>query len=67
MTELQQFLAMLERAGVGHGTREDHKPCGTAVQIESEGQDGPGFMVTEFAFSGDGNLTEVICFKGEEY
>ena len=36
MTELQQFVAMLERAGIGHGTRDDHNPPGTSVQVESE-------------------------------
>ena len=72
MTELQQFLAMLTRAGVGHGTRTDYNPPGTAVQVETDhgGGDGggtPGFWVTEFAFDAAGNLTEVESYEGEEY
>lgn len=38
VTELKAFLAMLERAGIGHGTRIDYDPPGTAVQVEHSEQ-----------------------------
>ncbi len=64
VTELRQFVAMLSRAGVGHGLRHDHNPPGTAVQVET-GESESDFMVTEFAFDGEGKLTEVVSYPGE--
>lgn len=60
-SELATFLAMLSRAGIGHGVRDDHNPPGTAVQVESETK----FTVTEFAFDSNGRLTEVVSYPGE--
>lgn len=64
MTELQQFVAMLDGAGVGYGTREDYDPPGTAVQVET-GESDEDFTITEFAFDGDGKLIEVTSCPGE--
>ena len=59
MTELKAFLAMLDRAGVGHGTRDDHNPEGTGVQVEHEDDD---HTVTDWWFDADGKLVEVhVC------
>jgi len=65
VTELQAFIAMLERAGIGHGMRTDHNPPGEAVLVES-GDDPTEFMVTEFGFDADGRLEEVTCYPGDE-
>ena len=64
MSELKALLAMLERAGIGHGTRHDYNPAGTAVQVET-GESEANFTVTEFAFDAAGNLTEVVSYPGE--
>lgn len=64
MTELQMFTAMLNRAVIGYGLRDD--PDGTAVRVES-GEWESDFQVTEFAFDKDGQLTGVECYKGEIY
>jgi hypothetical protein len=59
MTELKAFLAMLERAGVGHGTRADFNPAGTAVQVEHEDD---AETVTDWWFDDAGNLVSVhVC------
>jgi hypothetical protein len=55
MSELKAFLAMLERAGIGHGTRQDYNPEGTGVQVED--YDG---TVTDWWFDADGKLVSVI-------
>ncbi len=67
-TELQQLLAMLTRAGIGHGTRTDWNPPGTAVQVETEalGDDIPDQTVTEFAFDELGVLQTVCVYIQEE-
>ena len=52
-SELQQFTAMLERAGVGHGTRVD--PAGMAVQVECD----ISSAVTDWLFDESGKLKEV--------
>ena len=68
MTELQAFVAMLVRAGIGHGTRTDHNPRGTAVIVEAECQADfvvADFMVTEFSFDADGKLKAVECYPGD--
>ncbi len=57
MTELQRFLAMLDRAGIGHGTRQDFNPDGTAVQVEHEDDEE---TITDWRFDADGNLVDVI-------
>jgi hypothetical protein len=54
VNELKAFLAMLERAGIGHGTREDHNPEGTAVQVETDNQ------TTDWFFDADGKLIDVL-------
>lgn len=64
MTELQQFLAMLRRAGVGHSTRRDYTPDGTAVLVET-GEGETELMVTEFAFDAAGRLVGVECYPGD--
>lgn len=59
MTELQVFVAMLDRAGVGYGTREDISPPGTGVQVEYE--DDPD-TVTDWWFDAAGRLVSVhVC------
>lgn len=58
MTELQQLLKMLERAGIGHGTRQDFNPPGTGVQIEVEDE------IMDWWFDKDGKLIE-ICISDE--
>lgn len=55
MTELQQFLAMLTRAGIGHGTRVDDDPPGTAVQVDHEDDQG---TITDWWFDRDGRLVQ---------
>ncbi len=64
MNELKSFVAMLKRAGIGHGIRHDYNPPGTAVMVES-GEEEIEFMVTEFAFDADGNLTKVQSYPGD--
>lgn len=51
-TELENFIAMLTRAGIGHGTRDDHP--GTGVQVEV------GSRETDWLFDADGKLDEVL-------
>ena len=66
MTELQQFKAMLERAGIGHGLRHDYNPPGEAVMVETEPDDRDEWCVSEFWFDDEGNLREHTVYKGEE-
>ncbi len=61
MSELQAFLAMLERAGIGHGTRTDHNPAGTGVQVEHEDQPD---SVTDWRFNAAGELVSVHYCEG---
>jgi hypothetical protein len=64
-SELIAFVAMLERAGIGHGMRADYDPPGTAVMVETG--DGEGeFTITEFGFDGDGKLTDVVSYPGDQ-
>lgn len=69
VTEKEQLLAMLKRAGIGHGTRDDshadpaYSTPRTAVQVEND--DGDDLMITEFAFDTDGRLVSVHCLKSE--
>jgi hypothetical protein len=60
MTELAAFVAMLERAGVGHGLRYDFDPDGVSVQVEHE--DG-GKTITDWLFDKGGNLIDVVVCK----
>jgi hypothetical protein len=65
-TELQQFKAMLGRAGVGHGTRHDYNPPGEAVQVEcDDSDDSRQWTVCEFVFGEDGKLQTAICYEGQ--
>lgn len=60
-TELQLFLAMLTRAGIGHGKRHDFNPPRTAVQVEH------GVEVceeTDWLFDESGMLKDVILCEG---
>ncbi len=66
MTELQQFKAMLTRAGIGHGLRTDYNPAGESVQVEA-GEDEKDFTVAEFNFDADGKLVAVVCYPGEQH
>jgi hypothetical protein len=66
MTELQQFIAMLDRAGIGHGMRIDYDPCGTAVQVEHAHDEGDGWTVTDWQFDADGRLVDISMYPGEE-
>lgn len=51
MTEKQQFTAMLNRAGVGHGFRTDHQPPGETVMVQIENEDDSGvWHEVEFFF-----------------
>lgn len=63
MTELQAFVAMLARAGVGHGTRVDHNPAGTAVLVEHD--DDGRFMLTDWKFDGAGRLLDIQLYEGD--
>lgn len=56
MSELQQFIAMLNKAGIGHGKRIDYNPNGTGVQVECENTT----TITDWWFDADGNLKEVV-------
>lgn len=59
MTELQLFLKMLDRAGIGHGLRYDYNPPGTAVQVEHEDDDN---TTTDWWFNEAGELEEIyVC------
>jgi hypothetical protein len=65
-TEHKQFVAMLERSGVGHGLRYDWDPDSVAVMVESDNEGyGDGFTVTEFQFAPDGQLTGATSYPGE--
>lgn len=67
MTELQQFTAMLSRAGIGHGLRDDFNPPGTAVQVEcDDSSDNREWTVTEFWFDDNGVLQTVEIAEGQE-
>lgn len=67
MNEMQQLLAMLTRAGIGHGRRDDYNPEGESVQVESDEADEHGkWWITEFGFDADGNLKEVVTYQGQE-
>lgn len=57
MTDYQQFQAMLARAGIGHGSRIDYNPPGTAVQVEAESGGPP--MSVDFWFDEAGTLKSV--------
>lgn len=61
-TEQQAFTAMLTRAGIGHGLRDDHgEPKGTAVLVENDdGHDNE--LVSEFWFDADGKLKTVNTY-----
>jgi hypothetical protein len=52
-TELQNFVAMLERTGMGHGTRDDWEN-GSAVLVELEQE------TVEFQFDNDGALKAAL-------
>ena len=65
VSEYQQFKAMLERAGIGHGLRIDYNPAGNAVQVETHTADEGEFVVAEFWFDEDGVLKQVTCYPGE--
>ena len=60
MNEKQAFLAMLERAGIGHGIRHDYNPPGTAVQVEHEDAN---LTTTDWLFDVDGKLVGVIVVE----
>lgn len=62
MTELQQFIAMLERAGIGHGTRDDFNPAGTGVQVEHEDDEE---SVAEYWFDDAGLLKQTYVCEPE--
>lgn len=67
MTEYQQFKAMLERSGVGHGLRHDHNPPETAVMVEcDDSDDARQWTVCEFVFDDSGRLKTAVSYKGEE-
>lgn len=63
-TEKAAFVAMLCRAGIGHGLRIDHDPPGESVQVENDGDDSRP-MLTEFQFGAAGELASVHCYKYE--
>jgi hypothetical protein len=66
MNEYQQFKAMLERAGIGHGLRHDYNPDGESVQVEHDDEDAKhGWMVTDWSFDADGKLVSVTMYEGE--
>lgn len=60
MSELEQFLAMLDHAGIGHGIRNDHNPPGTGVQVEHENDD---HTATDWWFDADGKLVNVYVYE----
>lgn len=72
MSERQQLLAMLNRAGIGYGLRDDYtdgKPDGDSVQVESAEADEHGqWWVTEFNFDESGTLKDdgVATYLGQE-
>lgn len=55
-TELDNFLAMLTRAGIGHGKRVDYNPEGIGIQVECEN----GNVSTDWRFDSKGILREVL-------
>jgi hypothetical protein len=64
MTELQQFKAMLSRAGIGHGIRYDYP--GESVQVEHPHEDSETeFTVTDWGFNEAGRLLNVSIYPGE--
>jgi len=65
MNERRTFIAMLERAGIGHGTRRDYHPDGESVQVEHPDEEGDGFHVTDWMFDAAGKLVSVEHYEGE--
>lgn len=66
MTEKQAFVAMLTRAGIGHGLRTDYNPPGESVQVEHEDDEAKhGFTITDWSFDVDGKLIDVCVCEGE--
>jgi hypothetical protein len=60
-TELQNFVAMLERTGMGHGTRDDYE-SGSTVLVELEQE------TVEFQFDNAGLLKATLwCDDDGEY
>ncbi len=61
MSELEMFIAMLSRVGIGHGTRDDFNPNGTAVQVEHDmGND--EYVITDWQFDSTGKfLNAYVC------
>ena len=55
MTELQTFLAMLNRAGIGYGMRDDFNPPGTGVMVHHGDDDR---RITEWWFDEAGELKD---------
>lgn len=66
MSELEMFTRMLDRTGIGYGTRLDHSPPGTSVQVEHPVDDADNeWWVSEWSFDEAGQLTEVSHYQGE--
>ena len=68
MTEKQAFIAMLRRAGIGHGLRHDWTPPGESVLVEVEENNGVtthGFWVSEWNFDAAGILVSTCVYEGE--
>lgn len=63
MTELRQFLAMLQRTGTPYRTR-DRYPTGIAVMVEHP--DAPGVLVTEWWFDDTDLVQTVFAYKADE-
>lgn len=68
MTDREQFEAMLDRAGLGYGLRDDtnahpdYMPVGWAVQVEDPGATGDGNdegPTIDFHFDVEGRLVGV--------
>lgn len=60
------FIDMLERAGVGHGRRQDYNPDGESVQVEHPHAGDHGFTVSDWQFDAEGKLLRVEPYEGEE-
>lgn len=64
MTELQTFLQMLTRVGVGHGTRPDYNPVGTSVQVEHDDHDE---TITDWQFDATGAFIGVVVHDDRDH
>ena len=64
-TELQLFLAMLDRAGLAYGKTNDYSPFGTGIHVEHDDEDDEcAWWETSWQFDGEGKLVSMRHSRG---